>query len=117
MAIYLLVSKEKKRLPLWRMKRTKNVLYHKIEFDKHNNGTNGPSNGCATLDVELTTDEEKYDAVPIKNLRYRIGNTGFDEGYEMSTKLIKNNHTKSYDEDKKNKNESGFSIRSPKKYR
>lgn len=124
MAIYLLVSKDKKLLPLWKMKRAKHVLYHKIEIDKHNNGTSGGSAALATaVDHGFTTDEDKYDAFCVKHVRRRTtgdSDTGFNEGYELSTKLINTNHRKPFTNDadmKSGRKENVFAFRSPKKYR
>lgn len=113
------------------MKRAKHVLYHKIEIDKRNNGMNGGSGGgvtdtlsATTIDQGLTTDEDKYDAYYGKHLRRRNTSdtdTGFNEGYELSTKLINTNHHRkpfTCDTDVKNtKKEHVFAFRSPKKYR
>lgn len=114
-AIYLLLSKEKKRLNIWKMKRNK-ALYHKIEMDKNggagNGGSGGGGGGNTTTEQHgfTTEDEDKYDAVTVTNVhrKYRIE----EDAYEMSAKLLTN--FKLRDDVKR---ESGFSIRSPQKYR
>lgn len=124
MAIYLLVSKDKKLLPLWKMKRAKHVLYHKIEIDKHNNGMSGGGNGTTATTVGFTTDEDKYDDFCVKHVRRRTtgeSDTGFNEGYELSTKLINTSHRKPLTNNEGNmkngRKENVFAFRSPKKYR
>lgn len=109
-AIYLLLSKEKKKLSIWKMKRSK-ALYHKIEMDK-NGGT-----GAVTESLQAgftTDDEDKYDAVTVTNAhrKYRVAG----EAYEMSAKLL-TKRTTTTDGEANGKKESGFSIRSPQKYR
>lgn len=122
MAIYLLVSKDKKALPLWKMKRAKHVLYHKIEIDKHNNGMNGDAAGATAVDGHhhgFTTDEDKYDdAFYVKTASVRrrgTGETDFNEAYELSTKLI--NRKPEVDMKNGGRKENVFAFRSPKKYR
>lgn len=122
MAIYLLVSKDKKLLPLWKMKRAKHVLYHKIEIDKHNNGMNGAAAGATAVDHGFTTDEDKYDDAFVHVRRRTTGDsdTGFNEGYELSTKLINTSHRKPFTNDvdvRNGRKENVFAFRSPKKYR
>lgn len=119
MAIYLLLSKEKKKLGLWKVKRTK-ALYHKIEMDgKVANGPGGGGgSGTGTDQPGFTTEEDdKYDAV---NRKYRAAE---DEAYEMSAKLLTAVNYKQHRDSSDTtaavtaKRESGFSIRSPQKYR
>lgn len=123
MAIYLLVSKDKKLLPLWKMKRAKHVLYHKIEIDKHNNGMNGgAAAGATALDHGFTTDDDRYDDAFVHVRRRTTGDsdTGFNEGYELSTKLINTSHRKPFTNEvdmKNGRKENVFAFRSPKKYR
>lgn len=136
MAIYLLLSKEKKKLSLWKMKRTK-ALYHKIEMDKFNGGGSGGGGGgggCTSGEGGggigggqqhneqhgfTTEDDDKYDAISVKEIRRDYRRELDEEGYELSAKLIGGyKHRRSASETGNNtRKESGFSIKSPNRHR
>lgn len=113
-AIYLLLSKEKKKLSVWKMKRTK-ALYHKIEMDK-NGGGNTAGNLTSTSEQHgfTTEDEDKYDAATVTNVHHRQYRVD-DDAYEMSAKLLTN--FKQRDTGDTLKKESRFSVRSPQTFR
>lgn len=139
MAIYLLLSKEKKKLSLWKMKRNK-ALYHKIEMDKFGggnggagpdgdtNGSDGVANDGRPQHNEqhgfTIEDDDKYDAISVKEIRRDYKREMDDEeGYELRAKLIGNHrqrqqHKRSSSEaSASGRKESGFSIKSPNRNR
>lgn len=128
MAIYLLLSKEKKKLSLWKMKRTK-ALYHKIEMDKFGaggsgGGGNAPGNGGVGGQQQhneqhgfTTEDDDKYDAISVKEIRRDYKRELDEEGYELSAKLIGNYKHKRSSSEAGARKESGFSIKSPNRHR
>lgn len=138
MAIYLLLSKEKKKLNLWKMKRT-SALYHKIEMDKFNVGGDSGGGSVSTNNGRpkgndhhhhhneqhgfTTEDDDKYDAISTKEIRRDYNKNsrrshGDDEGYELSVKLIGGyKHRRAASLDVDSRKESGFSIKSPNRNR